>query len=246
MKRAIALSTGILLLFALGSVARAHAEIASCTPPINGSVDKAPDKLVCKASESLDPKGSSLSVWSASGVQVDKGDSAVDLTDPDRVTIAVSFDAAMMSGGVYTVKWKTLSSVDGDEANGEFKVTVGLAVDTETPASATSTPLATTAATLSPTLVPTSVPTVAPTSLPTLAPTIVPTLLATSVPTLVPTLVPTIVPTQEAATPTPMPVTQIPTSGTTTDAALYVLVALLGVGLLGAGTLAVAHSRDRR
>jgi methionine-rich copper-binding protein CopC len=36
----------------------------------------------------------------------------------------VSLDASKMRDGVYTVKWKTLSADDGDEARGEFKLTV--------------------------------------------------------------------------------------------------------------------------
>ncbi|MBI4670867.1 MAG: copper resistance protein CopC [Chloroflexi bacterium] len=130
MRKIIALIGGALALLALVAItgvpaAYAHAEITSCVPPLNGAVETAPDKLVCKASEALDPKGSSLSVFDATGMQVDKGDSAVDLDDPDRVTISVSLDTGMMKDGAYTVKWKTLSSEDNDEASGEFKFTVG-------------------------------------------------------------------------------------------------------------------------
>lgn len=125
MKKIIVLLGALLVLHALSATAMAHAEMKSCTPPINGTVETAPDKVVCTASESMDPKGSSLAVFDAMGMQVDKKDSAVDLNDPDRVTISVSLDTAMMKDGEYTVKWTTLSSADGDEAKGEFKFTVG-------------------------------------------------------------------------------------------------------------------------
>lgn len=137
MKKIIALLGAMLVLLALPAATMAHAEMKSCTPAINGTVETAPDKVVCTASESMDPKGSSLAVFDAMGMQVDKKDSAVDLNDPDRVTISVSLDTAMMKDGEYTVKWTTLSAADGDEAKGEFKFTVGHEMHMhETPAAA--------------------------------------------------------------------------------------------------------------
>ncbi len=133
-KQVIAFFVGACMLLALGavvrlSVAQAHAEISSCTPEMNSTVETAPDKVVCKTSEAMNPDGSSLSVFDASGMQVDKKDSAVDLNDADRVTISVSLDTAMVKDGVYTVKWKTVSAADGDDASGEFKFTVGHGMD---------------------------------------------------------------------------------------------------------------------
>ncbi|RIK34240.1 MAG: hypothetical protein DCC52_01205 [Chloroflexi bacterium] len=124
-KKISVLCGAIILLMAFSTVAMAHAEMKSCTPPINGMVDTAPDKIVCTASEAMDPKGSMLAVFDAMGMQVDKKDSAVDLNDPDRATISVSLASDMMADGVYTVKWTTLSASDGDQATGEFKFTVG-------------------------------------------------------------------------------------------------------------------------
>lgn len=130
MKKIIALGASALLLVALAfnlyvPLAQAHAQILSCTPGIGETVAKAPDMVTCKTSEAMDPKGSSLSVVDATGMMVDKGDSKVDLNDPDRVTIAVSLDTAMVKDGVYTVKWKTLSAADNDSAEGAFQFAVG-------------------------------------------------------------------------------------------------------------------------
>lgn len=102
----------------------AHAEPESCTPPIGGTVDKPPEKLVCKTTEGIVPNESKLQVFDSSGNQVDKGDSSVDLNDPDRVTISVSLDTSKMSDGVYTVKWVTVSAEDNDEDSGEFTFVV--------------------------------------------------------------------------------------------------------------------------
>lgn len=179
MKKLVALVGSALALLALVVAARvpvalAHAEITSCVPAMNSAVESAPDKLVCKASESLDPKGSSLSVFDAAGVQVDKGDSTVDLNDPDRVTISVSLDTTKLTGGDYTVKWKTLSSADQDEASGEFKFTVAPAAQATVTPEPTRPPEPTTAPTTAPEATkapePTAAPTVAPTETPSTLP----------------------------------------------------------------------------
>jgi methionine-rich copper-binding protein CopC len=135
-KKLTAFLVGALLLGVLGSVvhvpvALAHAEIESCTPAIGGTVETAPEKLICEASQGMKAEGSALEVLDASGARVDRGDSAVDLTNPDRTTISVSLDPAKMKDGVYTVKWTTVSADDDDEASGEFTFTVGHVMDTD-------------------------------------------------------------------------------------------------------------------
>lgn len=145
MSRFLILLGAALLLFALAVVsnvpaALAHAEPENCTPPIDGTVEAAPDKLVCTTTQALDPEGSKLEVFDADGAQVDEGDSTVDLNDPDRTTISVSLDTAKIQDGVYTVKWETFSVDDNEDANGEFTFTVG------SPSAAQPTAAATTAA----------------------------------------------------------------------------------------------------
>lgn len=140
MKKTIALLISACLLFALASVALAHAQIASCTPPINGTVDTAPATLTCTTTQAMDPKASSLNVVDSKGAKVDKGDSAVDLNNPDRTTISVSLDTSKMPDGVYTVNWITLSADDGDAANGTFNFSVGMAMQMNTTPAAGSTP----------------------------------------------------------------------------------------------------------
>lgn len=168
-----------LLLLALATVAYvpvalAHSEPKECTPPIDGTVDAPPARVVCQMTQSLDAQKSKMSVVNANGAVVDKGDSAVDLNDPDRRTLSVSLDTTKIVDGVYTVKWESLSTEDNEEANGEFKFTVKLA------GAAQPTAAATTAA--EPTTAPTTAaePTVAPTVAPTPEPT--PTTPATTLP----------------------------------------------------------------
>ncbi len=126
----ILVSIGALMLvaalasMALIPVAQAHSEPSICTPPIDSTVETAPDKVVCTTTQSMDPANSKLEVFDASGTQVDQGDSAVDLNDPDRKTISVSLDPAKLSDGVYTVKWATLSTEDNEAEEGEFTFTI--------------------------------------------------------------------------------------------------------------------------
>lgn len=147
MKRISVFIGAVLLLFmfaafAYAPKAEAHAEPESCTPPIDGTVETAPDKLVCTTTQALDPNESKLEVYNASGVQVDKGDSQVDLNDPDRTKISVSLDTTKMRDGVYTVKWETYSVDDNEDASGEFKFTVGSPSVAQPTAAATPSPQA--------------------------------------------------------------------------------------------------------
>jgi len=121
-ERALLLAT-VAVLVSLAGKAFAHAEIESCKPAIDGSVESPPNKIVCITTESMDGKRSSLRVFDSAGARVDKNDSQV--LAGDGRTISISLDAAKMRKGTYTIKWKTLSADDGDEAGGEFKLTVG-------------------------------------------------------------------------------------------------------------------------
>lgn len=186
----------VLTLTALVPLAQAHAEPESCTPPIDGTVEIAPDKVVCTATQALDPDGSKLEVFDASGMQVDTGDSAVDLADPDRKTISVTLDSAKMSAGVYTVKWETFSVDDNEDASGEFKFTVvGSPAPQSTAAATTSAePTATVAA-----------------------------------------------PEPTAAPAPSTPATTLPTTGAAMSNLGFVLIALLGLGLVGFGLMVRAR-----
>lgn len=236
MKRLIALVSALGLVFLLGMTALAHAEIENCTPAIEGTVDQAPGKLVCKASEGMDPKGSKLSVFDASGKEVDKGDSQVDLNDPDRVTIAVSLDAAALKDGVYTVKWVTVSAADGDSADGQFTFSVAA---NAAPATSAPTAGATAAATES-TSVPTAGITAGATTSATAEATIA-TATATATTTAIATAIPetteatTAATTEVTSTPAAPPETTLPATGQALPDTPLVVLAALGMLILVLG-----------
>ena len=133
-------------------VAFAHAKIDHCTPATGATVDQAPGQVVCVMSEEIDTKLSTMSVWNASGTQVDKKDAHVDLNDPDHKTLLVSLDKAKITNGLLTVKYHTVTPDDGGITDGSFQFVVGSAAVTLAPVtavesdSATPTPQATPAA----------------------------------------------------------------------------------------------------
>lgn len=210
MQRISVLLGAALLMLALASlayvpVALAHAEPKECTPPIDGTVATAPDKVVCTMTQALDAKQSKLEVFDAAGVQVDKGDSAVDLNNPDRNMISVSLDTTKMQDGVYTVKWETFSTDDNEEASGEFKFTVGSGSTAQPTATATIAAEPTTASTTA----------------------------------AEPTVTPTAAPTPE---PTPStPATTLPAAGAAMSNIGFVLLAFLGLLLIGFGVMTRAR-----
>ena len=118
----------LLLLVAFGwrqaDSVRAHAEFDHSNPAPNSTVAAPPTIVEAWFTEDLDSNGTNFSVFGPDGAQVDKGDSAVDLDDPLRRHATVSLKEGL-GPGVYTVKWTSVSSIDGDTANGSFTFTVG-------------------------------------------------------------------------------------------------------------------------
>ena len=89
-----------------------------------GHVEKLPDEVEIFFTQEIDADGTVIEIVGPNGEQVDGGDTTLDLMDPDRkrVTISIKTDAGH---GIYTVRWTTLSSEDGEEASGSFEFTVG-------------------------------------------------------------------------------------------------------------------------
>ena len=147
---AIVLSLGAL------QVAFAHAKLDHCTPAVGATVAQVPGQVVCVMSEEIDTKFSTISVWDANGVQVDKKDAHVDLNDPDHKTLIVSLDPSSMKDGVYTVRYHTVTPDDGGVTDGTFQFVAGGAATTSTQA-LTSTVVTSTLA-VTPTVAPTPAP----------------------------------------------------------------------------------------
>jgi copper transport protein len=99
----------------------AHAELLRSLPEANASLDRAPAQVELFFSEALEPSFSRITVLDMNGIAVDNGDSRINEADPTHLTVSLR----SLPGGVYTVSWKALSSVDGHVTSGAFPFAVG-------------------------------------------------------------------------------------------------------------------------
>ncbi|MDP9368530.1 MAG: copper resistance protein CopC [Chloroflexota bacterium] len=107
--------------------AAAHAEPDAAVPAMGTVVATAPKVVKVHFSEEANPIFTVLTVVDAAGTRVDQGNSAVDLSDPERRWVTVSLRPDLGDGG-YTVRWLTRSFVDGHRTEGSVTFTI------ETPA----------------------------------------------------------------------------------------------------------------
>ena len=128
-----ALLGAALLFVACVADASAHAQIDHCAPAGGATVATAPSQVVCVMTEEIDTKQSTMSVFDANNVQVDKKDAHVDLNDPDHKTLLVSLDTSAIKNGIYTVKWHTVTPDDNGVTAGSFQFVVGSAASTPGP-----------------------------------------------------------------------------------------------------------------
>ena len=82
--------------------------------------------------EEVQTEGTTIQVIGPGGIQVDLGDAAVDLQDPNRQRVAVSLRSGP-GPGAYTVQWVSVSGTDGDEARGGYLFRVGAASPVASP-----------------------------------------------------------------------------------------------------------------
>jgi len=100
--------------------ALAHANFARSDPPPNAVLAASPARLRVWFTEPPDPTRSALEVYDSARQRVAVGPAAPDAADPTLLSIPLA-----LPPGVYTVAWRTVSSVDGDPATGYFAFVVG-------------------------------------------------------------------------------------------------------------------------
>lgn len=108
---------------ALASTVSAHALPQTTTPAEGSSVQQAPGSVSIIFGETPDPKLSSITVVNGTGTGVDAGATAVVSGNPVELRVALK---PHLGNGVYTVTWKTVSTVDGHLATGSFAFGVGV------------------------------------------------------------------------------------------------------------------------
>ena len=146
----------------------AHSFIDHCTPEVGSTVAQAPKQIRCVFTDPIDPKQTVMSVFDTSNNQVDNKDLKPDTTDLDGKTVFLTLNTAQITGGLYTVKWSTVSE-DGHATDGQWQFSVA-------------------AAQAAPTAAPTIAPTIAPTTTQTTTTPVTPSPTPTKVPTAVPAL----------------------------------------------------------
>lgn len=114
------IALAILVAMLPGSV-NAHANYIESDPPANSTLETAPDSVVIRFTEPIEPSLSSIRVLDSQGNRVDDADQVVRSTDPHVMGVALQ----PLQDGAYTVVWKNVSTVDGHLARGSFVFSVG-------------------------------------------------------------------------------------------------------------------------
>ncbi len=100
----------------------AHSVVQSSLPPANASLDTPPQTLLVTFSEPVDPGFSTLTVLDRNGQTVSTR--PVFSRDGRRITVPLK----EISRGVYSVRWRVLSAIDGHTTTGFFAFAVGQAI----------------------------------------------------------------------------------------------------------------------
>ncbi len=109
--------------FSLSTAVLAHADHDHSVPAAGEVVLQAPQQVqVWFTQELFRREGqNSLEVYGPDEQRVDLDDAAIDDDDRKLMTVSLPPDLA---NGVYTVRWRSLSADDGDDANGQFQFTI--------------------------------------------------------------------------------------------------------------------------
>src|SRR5204863_4616149 len=116
----------VVLVTALPDLASAHAILLRVNPPTGQTLPSVPPSVTLLFSEPIDPEFSRVQVFDDSGTQVDNGDSAVDDT-----VLRASLQPNLPNG-VYTVKWRSLSTIDVHPEAGQYSLFAGVPVTATT------------------------------------------------------------------------------------------------------------------
>ncbi|MBX2996902.1 MAG: copper resistance protein CopC [Caldilineaceae bacterium] len=116
----IGLAMVLLALFTLASLAQAHAILIRSIPEADAELSAPPATIELWFSEPLEARFSSVILLDSTGAEIPAGASMVHTDDPTHMTLPLGD----LPAGIYTVVWRTLSSVDGHEWVGSFPITI--------------------------------------------------------------------------------------------------------------------------
>jgi len=123
MKFAAAVVGAVLVAAACVAAASAHAEPATAKPGDGAVLAAPPSEVVLVMSQELARQAgqNDIDVFDAAGNEVTTVAAVIDNSDRRRLSVALPPN---LPPGTYTVRWKTLSSEDGDPADGELSFTI--------------------------------------------------------------------------------------------------------------------------
>jgi copper transport protein len=112
----------------------AHAVLLRSSPPTGQTLTRPPEQVTLLFSEPIDPLFSAVRVLNDANQIVDSGDSHVD--ELNDHLLAVSLPQGLPNG-IYTVRWRSLSTIDVHPDTGEYPLFVAVAVAESGAAAAT-------------------------------------------------------------------------------------------------------------
>ena len=109
--------------YPLATAVHAHADYDRSVPSAGEVVSQAPQQVqVWFTQELFRREGqNALEVYGPDDQRVDQDDAVIDDDNRKLMTVSLQSD---LPNGVYTVRWRTLSADDGDEADGNFQFTI--------------------------------------------------------------------------------------------------------------------------
>jgi copper transport protein len=103
----------------------AHAVLLRSIPSSNQTLAQAPDEVRLLFSEPVDIAFSSIRVVSSAGDSVDSGDAHVDQDDDHQLVVSLR---PGLPNGIYSVAWRSLSTIDIHPDQGQYSLFVGVPV----------------------------------------------------------------------------------------------------------------------
>lgn len=115
-------AAGVVVL-SLSPPASAHALLRFAEPADGANLDEPPSTITLTFTEPLEPTLSQIVVEDQEGQEVHRGESRLDPSEPTILAIDLG---QLEQGGVYTVTWQVVSTVDGHPTAGIFAFGVGV------------------------------------------------------------------------------------------------------------------------
>ena len=109
-----------LILIAASTRLKAHAFLKDADPRVGSTIKTSPSEVRIRFTENIEPAGSSIQVFDASGTEVDKRDLRVDRSDHALLHLSLP----RLGVGTYKVVWRVVS-VDAHVTNGNFTFRIG-------------------------------------------------------------------------------------------------------------------------